>query len=167
MLGYAGAVAAFFAILNYLKMHDPALKSYIMTDDLQIRDNTPLTIIIASENTTNNSFHDLKLNVHIGTGPKGLTTIRSFETTLQLGPQGAMYNHLGCLEELRNLGLIKRDTEQRVNRDSEDPIVVSVRYSYRRILFKRYISNYYFWNYKKNWWAVVYPEKKKTWQFWK
>lgn len=167
MLGYAGAVAAFFAILNYLKMNDPALDSYIKTEESQIRDNTPFEIIIRSKNTTNNLFHDLKLNVHIDTGPEVLTTIKTFQTTLQLGPQGTLYHRLGYLEELRNLGFIERETEQRVNRDTKDPIVVSVCYSYRRLLFKRYISKYYLWNYKENWWSVVYPDKEKTWQFWK
>ena len=160
ILGYAGAVAAFFAILNYLKMREPALKSYIRTNDEQIRDATPLSIIVASKNTTNNLFNNLKLCVQIGTYLTGFKTIKNYhETKIQLGPQGELYHTLNYLEELRNLGFFDKNSEQRIDKSSKDRIVVHILYKYRPLLSEKSIHQYYVWNSERNNWSCLKSEQ--------
>jgi hypothetical protein len=153
IVSYAGAVAAIFAILNYLKMHQPALKSYIEKEG-GITNGIPTSAMVTSINVTNNAFNRIHMKISVAYGE---IKIKEYSGKIALCPQGEIHHRINYLDDLYKLGVLDKTTNQKVNKNSDDYISISVYYTYRPFLLKKTVLSYSYWNDENQWWAIGFP----------
>jgi hypothetical protein len=127
---FAGITAAFFAILNYRKIRTPILKSSFTTSQLQARSGVPFEIKIHVENSTNNPIKDLKLIARVSLDTKQVILLENPIKQLETFQNGLTVT-LNYLDQLIKVGFIEKNTEERVNKNSDFDLQVSVQFSYK------------------------------------